>query len=176
MSIRHLMTAKPLTVSLHDTLAAAAERMWAGDCGCLPVVNDEGAVIAMITDRDICMATWSRNQPPQAIGVPEAMSQSLVVCRSDDTVEEVERAMRSAQVRRLPVVDDGKLSGIISLADIVTHNARSERPHGSGESNGVSSTLAIICQRPVLRSASAGDAPTDDTPAQPGAVMSDSRP
>ena len=156
------MTTKPLTVGLNDTLAEAAERMWAGDCGCLPVVNDDGVVVAMVTDRDICMAAWSRNQPPQNLRVPEAMSKSLVTCTPDDTVENVEGTMRLARVRRLPVVDDGRLAGIISLADIVVHSVRGARHSGARENNGWSTTLAVICERPALRAAPADDATASD--------------
>lgn len=164
MSIRHLMTTRPLTVSLHDSLAVAAERMWAGDCGCLPVVNDEGVVVAMVTDRDICMAAWSQNQPPQSLRVPQAMSKGVVTCNSDDTVEAVESAMRWARVRRLPVVDDGRLEGIISLADIVANNTRDGHERGASEDNGLSKTLAIICGRHELRSSSADDVTMAEAP------------
>jgi CBS domain-containing protein len=156
MSIRELMTTKPLTVAPHDSLAVAAERMWSGDCGCLPVVNDDGVVVAMVTDRDICMAAWSRHQSPHHLRVQDAMSRNLVTCRSEDTLETVEGAMRLARVRRLPVVDDGKLEGIISLADIVINNVRGTRQHGAGrENNGLSTTLAIICERQVKSDGSA---------------------
>jgi CBS domain-containing protein len=163
MIVRHLMTVKPLTIGLQDSLAVAAERMWSGDCGCLPVLNGEGVVVAMITDRDICMAAWSRSQPPQELRVQEAMSKSLVTCRSEDALEDVESAMRLARVRRLPVVEDGMLEGIISLADIAINQARVKRA-GAQESNGLSTTLAVICERPVLRSASENEASPEAQP------------
>jgi len=147
MTIRQLMTTKPLTVTPHDSLAVAAERMWAGDCGSLPVVNDAGEVVAMVTDRDICMAAWSQNQSPQQLSVQQAMSKNVVTCKPDDTVETVEGAMRSARVRRVPVVDqDGRLEGVISLADIVVGEMVGVQP-GARPNDGLS-TLAIICERP----------------------------
>jgi CBS domain-containing protein len=176
MSIRELMTTKPLTVAPHDSLAVAAERMWAGDCGCLPVVNDDGVVVAMVTDRDVCMAAWSRHQSPQELRVQDAMSRKLVTCRSEDTLETVEGAMRLARVRRLPVVDDGKLEGIVSLADIVINNVRSARQHGAArENNGLSTTLAIICERQDATGGSgtphtAFDEPPSSVPESPGTV------
>jgi len=167
MSIRHLMTTKPLTVGLEDSLAVAAERMWAGDCGCLPVVNEDGVVVAMITDRDICMAAWSRNQSPHDVRVSDAMSKTLVTCRPDDTIEDVEAIMRFARVRRVPVVDEGRLEGIISLADIVIGNGREARHPGARDNNGLSTTLAIICERPASRSA-----PSDEASEPPPAAAS----
>lgn len=162
------MTTKPLTVGPNDSLALATERMWAGDCGCLPVVNDDGVVVAMVTDRDVCIAAWSRHLPPQAIRVQDAMSKSVVTCRPEDTVETVETAMRLGRVRRVPVVDEhGKLEGIISLADIVTHNVHGARQHNARDNNGLSTTLAIICERPALRAvaepATSADSGTSQT-------------
>ncbi len=142
MLVSELMTREPARASADERLSAAAGRMWEHDCGALPVVQD-GRVVGMITDRDICMATWSRGLPPDAIEVISAMSTRLVSCQPTDTLEDVEKAMRSNQVRRLPVLSsDGRLVGIISLADIVTR-AETTRSH---DGNGLTTTLAGICQ------------------------------
>jgi CBS domain-containing protein len=136
MIVLDLMTRECASVTIDDSLAVAAGRMWEKDCGALPVLDGE-AVVGMLTDRDICMATWSRGLPPDSIRVQEAMSTKLVSCTTGDSVKQVEAAMRSQQVRRLPVVDpQRRLVGIISLADIVQR-----------EGNGVANTLASICQR-----------------------------
>ena len=101
MLVSELMTREPARVEAHEKLATAAGKMWEHDCGALPVLQD-GSVVGMITDRDICMAVWSRGLPPDAIGVVDAMSTRLVCCRDTDSLEDVERSMRSNQVRRLP--------------------------------------------------------------------------
>lgn len=165
MSVRDVVTSQPRTVAPHDNLAVAAERMWAGDCGALPVVSDDGAVVAMITDRDICMAAWSRGLAPAELRVEEAMSRAVVVCRADDPLETVEGLMRTGQVRRLPVVDEAnRLLGIISLADIARTHERLERSERSRASNGLSTTLAIICEPPPARSPSSAEAAPAEAP------------
>jgi CBS domain-containing protein len=149
MIVMDLMTKEAACVGVDENLASAAQRMWQRDCGALPVIREDGGVVGMITDRDICMATWSRGSAPDSISVKDAMSTSVVTCRPGDSVREVEGAMRSNQVRRLPVVDDEqRLIGIVSLADI----ARADTNSGLGF------TLAGICQRastPIALAASA---------------------
>jgi CBS domain-containing protein len=152
-----LMSTNVAFVKTGDSLSAAARLMWECDCGAVPVVQEgSDRVISMITDRDICMATWTRDQAPSAIVVSEAMSQDLFHCAPDDHVASAERLMRLKQVRRIPVLNnERKLVGIISLADIV---AQSAQPQTDGTrwnevalaANGVAATLASICQpRPV---------------------------
>lgn len=137
MQVQELMTRDPIAVSPSDRLAQAAGKMWEHDCGSLPV-TDNGVVVGMITDRDICMATWSRGRSPDQIDVGEAMSLNVVSCKATDSVKEVERKMSASQVRRLPVLDDrGSLVGVISLADLVQRKTGDDIGH----------TLAGICQR-----------------------------
>lgn len=147
MKVRDLMTQSVASVSSDDCLSSAARMMWECDCGAIPVVRD-GRVLGMITDRDICMASWIRNQPLSEIGVADSMSRELFSCSPDDNVSVAERLMQSRQIRRLPVIDkEGRLIGILSLADIVRG---SERTGGRGvsdvSSSEVASTLATICQ------------------------------
>ena len=150
MLVGELMTRNTRSVRADQTLAEAAQLMWDCDCGALPVVDDAGArPIGMITDRDICMATWSRGVAPGAICVREAMSQDIVRCSENDSVGRAESLMQSNQIRRLPVVDEGeRLIGILSLADIARATERAKIvPDGSG--NGLAATLAGICRAPI---------------------------
>jgi CBS domain-containing protein len=145
------MTTPVVSVALDDSLSAAASRMWERDCGALPVVAGNGQVAGMLTDRDICMATWSRGTAPELISVKDAMSTKLVTCFADDEVQDAAAAMRSSQVRRLPVVDaDQCLVGVLSLADIARTAAAANDPRQRDElSRGIVSTLAVISQPPL---------------------------
>lgn len=151
MQVREIMTSGAACVHRSESLSSAARLMWDRDCGAIPVIEDEtGQVVGMITDRDICMATWSRNQAPSEIGVVDAMSQRLHFCGPDDSVEAAEKLMRSNQIRRVPVLDDErKLVGILSLADIVTCAQRAGAdgsPARELSPAEISATLANICQ------------------------------
>jgi CBS domain-containing protein len=152
MLVAELMTRNTFSVRAGQTLADAAQLMWDCDCGALPVVEDNGnRVVGMLTDRDICMATWSRGAPPGNISVSEVMSQNLVYCSGSDSIGRAEQIMQSSQVRRLPVLDgDQRLIGILSLADIARATERAKIvPDGSG--NGLAATLAGICRAPISR-------------------------
>lgn len=108
--------------SPNDSLEQAARLMWDHDCGALPVLDDGGAVMAMLTDRDICMATFTQGRPPSECGVSSAMSSGCRTCAPDDSIQRVLEIMASHQLRRLPVVDSlGKLVGIVSIADITRY-------------------------------------------------------
>jgi CBS domain-containing protein len=111
-----------------DSLATAAGTMWERDIGALPVVNAARQVVAMITDRDICMAAYMRAKPLPDISVSEAMSREIFFTSVDASIAEAEQLMRMHRVRRLPVLDaEGILVGIISLKDLA-QEAENEIP------------------------------------------------
>lgn len=128
--------------------------MWEADVGCLPVVDETHRVIAMVTDRDICMAAYTTGRPLSELLVSLAMSKNLITCSPDDRIRDVERLMREAQIRRIPVVDmAGALVGIITLGDIALHG-KSNPFRMPMDSVGVINTLAdILVPRADLRPA-----------------------
>ena len=91
MKIRDLMTKQVASVHANDSTAVAARLMWDCDCGAIPVLDDEGRAIAMITDRDICMAALMRDRAPSAIPVSEVMSRDLQSRSPDDSVSSAEQ-------------------------------------------------------------------------------------
>lgn len=119
MKVDQLMTRDVHTCGPDDSLADAVQLMRKHDCGIIPVVRDEGHVIAVVTDRDICMAALDHGSPLQSLSVASAMSRAVHTCLPDEDVRDAEERMRRAQVRRLPVTDpDRNLVGILSLNDI----------------------------------------------------------
>jgi CBS domain-containing protein len=116
--VRAFMTDAVFSCSPGQTLNVAAQLMWEHDCGVVPVV-DEQRLVGIITDRDICMATYTKGLPPAAISVGDTMARHVHTCGPGDSLERAAALMAEAQVRRLPVIDaDRRLVGIISLADI----------------------------------------------------------
>jgi CBS domain-containing protein len=119
MKVEQAMTPSPATCGLTENLAQAVERMWDANCGIIPVVDDLGHVIAVVTDRDICIAAGTRARAPGEIRVDEIQRTAVVVCHPDDDLKTALNAMKKHRVRRLPVTsDEGILHGIISLDDI----------------------------------------------------------
>lgn len=154
MKVRDLMTTNVASAPSHEPLTTAARLMWECDCGTIPVVDSASdRVIGMITDRDICMATWSKDRAPSAISISEAMSRDLFYCSPDDKISSAATLMRSKQIRRLPVLNtEGRLVGIISLADIVTQSQTAGSRASAIEvaPNEIAATLARICEpRPM---------------------------
>lgn len=150
MRIRDLMTKQVASVRSADSAAVAARLMWDCDCGGVPVIDDEGRAIAMITDRDICMAALMRDRAPSAIPVADAMSRELHFCGQDDDVSTAEQVMRTHQIRRLPILDrDRRPVGVLSLADIVRATDRTKgRSTREVAPEEVAVTLADICAPP----------------------------
>jgi CBS domain-containing protein len=149
MRVKDVMTKDVACVRAGESLSEAARLMWDCDCGSLPVKEDGSErVVGMITDRDICMATWSRNRAPSTIGIAEVMAGDLHFVTPDDRVSTAENLMRSKQIRRVPVLDDDRqLVGILSLADIATQSQSfGERAESDLAPAAVASTLANICR------------------------------
>lgn len=119
MRVRELMTPSPRTCSVDDSADAAARVMWECDCGVVPVVDSDGAVCGIVTDRDLCMAAYIQGSRLSEIPVWSVMSRDVHACDADADVREAERLMRECQIRRLPVIDNGgRLIGVLSLSDV----------------------------------------------------------
>ena len=122
MKVKDVMTTNVRTCFTSDSLVTAAQFMWDYDCGCVPVLNEHGRVVGMLTDRDICMAAFFQGVPIGEIKVSAVMSRQLFGCTSDDGLSAAERIMRDKKVRRLPVLNkEGRLVGLLSLSDIARH-------------------------------------------------------
>jgi CBS domain-containing protein len=92
------------------------------DCGALPVVDDSGRLIGMVTDRDIVTRVIARGLDPRRARVDECMSDRVFACYEEDLIESCLWLMSRHQVRRIPVVDDrDRVVGIVSQADLARH-------------------------------------------------------
>lgn len=144
MKVKDIMTESPCSIKVSQHLNDAACLMWEFDCGCVPICDDEDCTIAVVTDRDICMAAYTSGLPIASIPVSTAMSKTLFSCTLEDSIEKAEEMMKHHQVRRLPVLDpDKKLIGMLSLNDIAL--AYKKRTSGSAvKATSVAQTLASV--------------------------------
>jgi CBS domain-containing protein len=125
MKVRDLMTGDVATCRPDDPMSAAARIMWERDCGIVPVVDADGRPVGVVTDRDLCMASFTRSEALSRMPVRAAMAKEVFQCREDDDESAIHDAMREHRVRRIAVVDDaGRLRGIVSLNDLVLHAVR----------------------------------------------------
>jgi CBS domain-containing protein len=125
MNIRDVMTHNPRTVSPQDSIQNAARIMRDEDTGVVPVV-DNGKPVGIITDRDIVVRAVAEggqlNRP-----VRDIVTNELVAATPDMSVSEATELMSAHQVRRLPVVENNRLVGIVSIGDIAVKEGKDSR-------------------------------------------------
>jgi CBS domain-containing protein len=148
MNVFEVMTRRVYSCRPEDTLAAAAALMWEHDVGCLPVVAADGEVVGMVTDRDICMAAYTRGERLVEMDIASVMSRELHACRPEQSVSKAEELMRLDRVRRTPVVDErGRLLGILSLGDLAREACHQKRrKYGEALDEEVTTTLAAVSE------------------------------
>lgn len=120
MTVKSLMTSKPSTCTRGTNLAEAAALMLDADCGILPVVDGEGKLVGVVTDRDMYIALATRNTLASQLTVGDVARRLVFTCGPDDDVQSALATMKQHHVRRLPVEGfGGTLAGIISMNDIL---------------------------------------------------------
>jgi CBS domain-containing protein len=148
MKVQEVMTNNVQSCRPDTTLAAAAAVMWDYDCGALPMVNDAGHAVGMITDRDIAIAAATQGRPAGETAVRAEISGNVSSCAPDDDIHAALKTMRHAQVRRLPVVNaEGLLQGMLCLNGIVLRAEEARGKHVPEISyDEAMRTLKAICE------------------------------
>ena len=115
---RELMTPDPTCVKEDETLVDAARKMRDLDVGALPICGSDDRLKGMLTDRDIVVKCLAQGGDPNTATAGDLAEGKPVTVGADDDVRIALEMMQKHQVRRLPVIDDHKLVGIISQADV----------------------------------------------------------
>ena len=124
MNIRDIMTPNPRTVSPDDSIESAARIMRDEDTGAVPVVQ-AGRPVGMLTERDIVIRVVAEGRRAQS--VREVVSGRVISVSPDATTREATDLMSEHQIRRLPVVENERLVGIVSLGDLAVKEAKDRR-------------------------------------------------
>jgi CBS domain-containing protein len=133
MRVKDLMSQPLSTCNIHDSAACAAQIMWEHDCGIVPIVDDNGHLAGVVTDRDVCMAAYFQNRPLSEVPIEHFMSRDLSACHPEDALSHAEQLMSERQIHRVPVVDaTGIPIGILSLSDLAREVVR----NGNGRHEG----------------------------------------
>ncbi|MGH9768471.1 MAG: CBS domain-containing protein [Blastocatellia bacterium] len=142
-----MMSRNVITVFPDDPVERAALMMRNCDCGALPVVNINGRLIGMVTDRDIAMRLVASGANTRRAIVADCMSDKTFFCHVNDRLEDCMKQMSRHQIRRMPITnDDGQIVGIISQGDLAR---RAEAYQGRGERRRFADLVSEI-SRPSL--------------------------
>jgi CBS domain-containing protein len=116
-SIKEVMTSEVKACDPETTVAEAAKVMAKEDVGPVPIV-EEGRLTGIVTDRDIVVRVVAEGRDPSSTTVGEIASRDVVTVSPDDDLDTALKHLAQNQVRRIPVVDGGRLVGIVAQADI----------------------------------------------------------
>jgi signal-transduction protein with cAMP-binding, CBS, and nucleotidyltransferase domain len=120
-TVRDVMTNKPVALEHTATVVEAAQAMRDGNFGTVIVLKD-GKVCGVVTDRDIVVRAVAGSNDPRTATVGEICTEDVMTVEADEPVAKVVTLMREKAIRRVPVVEDGRPVGIVSLGDIAKKN------------------------------------------------------
>ena len=118
MKICDIMSDSVVSISPDEPVSAAAKLLRHCNIGALPVCDDKGRLRGMLTDRDIVTRCVALGSDPGRVKVEDIMSRGVITTGPFEELEHAVRLMSTDQVRRLPVMDGGRLVGMVSLCDM----------------------------------------------------------
>ncbi len=118
MQVQELMSRDPVLVETKEPVSSAAQLMRSRNIGVMPVCDGRGRLVGMLTDRDITTRCVAAKLDPAGTPVEDIMSRGAVTAEPEEDVQRALEKMYAEQIRRLPVVREGKLVGMLSLADV----------------------------------------------------------
>ena len=118
MKLREIMTNPVIRIHPDESVSVAARMLTHYNIGILPVCGNDGRLQGLVTDRDIVTRCLASGRSPAATSVKEVMTSRVVFARPDTDTARAASLMGSQQIRRLPVVENGKLCGMVSLGDL----------------------------------------------------------
>lgn len=118
MKVKDIMSGKLVSVAPEESAAVAARLLSRHNIGALPVCTGEGRLRGLVTDRDIVLRCVAAEDDPAGVHVSEIMTRRVLSVGANDSLKTAADLMAREQVRRLPVEENGKLVGMLSLADL----------------------------------------------------------
>lgn len=118
MQVRDLMNQSVVSITPAESASLAARLLSRHNLGSLPVCGEDGGLRGIVTDRDIVTRCVAAEEDPEKVQVKDIMTRNCAVVSPDDDVREAARMMAGKQVRRLPVLEGGKVVGMVSLGDL----------------------------------------------------------
>jgi CBS domain-containing protein len=149
MLVEDLMSRSVKCCQAETDLATAAQMMFEGDFGVLPIVDQEEHVKGVLTDRDICLAVTAKRQSAMDLKAAETISGKAYCVHMNDDIHEALKQMKAHRVRRLPVLNaEDKLQGMISINDIIL-DAHEKGPDHPSYGEAMETLKGICFHRPT---------------------------
>ena len=118
MVISDIMTDPAILLPADTSVFEAANVMRENNIGSVPVVDSDGCIMGIVTDRDIVIRSIAEGMSPDSTKISDIMSENVSVVPPDAEIDEVADIMSRDQVRRIPIVENNKVLGVVSLGDV----------------------------------------------------------
>lgn len=116
--VQNIMVSNVITTEKHALVIDAVKIMNQHGIGCL-VAMENGSPVGIVTERDLLKRVLGQSKNPKKIRVQEVMSSPLIVAKPDMDIEKVTRLMFDRKIKKLPIVEDGKLVGLVTFTDLL---------------------------------------------------------
>ncbi len=134
-TVADVMTTHLYTCKSRETLDRAAKIMWEHGCSTVPVIDEHGFLVAVVSDRDVCICAYTQRKLLSEIPVTCAAPGPLRIVRTTESLEAAHELMRRHHVRCLPVVEgSGRLIGVLSITDVIRVVSLQSEPRLSANS------------------------------------------
>lgn len=125
MKVREIMSSGVIRIHPEECVAVAARQLAHHNIGAMPVCGNDGRLLGMVTDRDLVIRCLASNRSPEKTKVREVMTGAVVSAAPDMEAAVAANLMGHKQIRRLPVVENGRLCGMVSLSDLANREETS---------------------------------------------------
>ena len=123
MKLRDIMTDTVIRIHPDESVAVAARTLARYNIGILPVCGGDGRVCGLVTDRDLVVRCLAAGRSPASTAVRDVMTTGVISARPDMETSAAAGLMGREQIRRLPVMENGRLCGMVSLGDLAVKEA-----------------------------------------------------
>ena len=138
MKVKDCMCNEVCCMTPNETIKDCAKLMNAKHIGCVPVCDDSQNLVGLVTDRDIILRGIACDKDINTTPISEIMTCNVCSCSSDADVTEVEHLMCENQIKRVPIIENNKVVGILTLGDLSANS--------QVDNDGVNTTLNHICR------------------------------
>lgn len=137
MKVKECMSLDVCCCYPSDTVSNVAKKMCENHIGCIPVCNQNKNVVGLVTDRDIILRSIACDKDARQTPISEIMTTSVCCCNTDTDISEATKLMSDLQIRRIPVIENDKIVGILTIGDLANDKKVSAKE--------VSDTVENIC-------------------------------